>query len=280
MYNETDKYLYLYYWVIIILTTMIYLPFICGGIALIFWGIKGALVGLIIGSIISTLWYFVAQTHNRENLSQNQQPNNSCSSSENSTSTNQTLMFRTMALIASVMKADGVILKNEVESIKPFLLNHYGIDRGKDALQILKHLLDTDINYIHIAKELKANLNYSSRLEMLHLLLTLSYADGNMASQEKILIVSIAISLGISEADYKSMCALFYEKTNSTWAYTALGLTINASNEEVKRAYHSMAMKYHPDKITGNEELKRSATVKFREIKDAYECIKRERNII
>ena len=47
--------------------------------------------------------------------------------------------------------------------------------------------------------------------------------------------------------------------------YNTLGLQRNASDAEIKKAYRSMAMKYHPDR--GGDEKK------FKEISQAYEFL-------
>ncbi|MFP3435974.1 DnaJ domain-containing protein, partial [Paraburkholderia sp. SIMBA_061] len=41
----------------------------------------------------------------------------------------------------------------------------------------------------------------------------------------------------------------------------------DATSEEIKRAYRKAAMKWHPDRNAGQEEVARAA---FQEIKDAY----------
>ena len=62
--------------------------------------------------------------------------------------------------------------------------------------------------------------------------------------------------------------------------YRVLGITRNASNEEVKKAYRSLAMKYHPDKVaTLGEEVKKNAEEQFRIINEAYERIKAARRM-
>lgn len=53
--------------------------------------------------------------------------------------------------------------------------------------------------------------------------------------------------------------------------YDRLGLTRQASEEDIKQAYRRMAMRYHPDR---NLEDPATAAIAFREIKEAYEVLK------
>ncbi len=51
--------------------------------------------------------------------------------------------------------------------------------------------------------------------------------------------------------------------------YAILGVPRNATQEEIKRAYRRLALKYHPDRNQGNKE----AEEKFKEISEAYEVL-------
>lgn len=66
-------------------------------------------------------------------------------------------------------------------------------------------------------------------------------------------------------------CALCYTLTAIAAKnyYDVLQVPKGASDEQIKRAYRKLALKYHPDKNQGNEE----ANKKFAEINNAYEVL-------
>lgn len=53
--------------------------------------------------------------------------------------------------------------------------------------------------------------------------------------------------------------------------YEILGVAKNASDDDIKKAYRKLAMKYHPDRNTDGD--KEAAELKFKEAKEAYECL-------
>ena len=52
--------------------------------------------------------------------------------------------------------------------------------------------------------------------------------------------------------------------------YKLLGVSKNANEEEIRKAYKKMALKWHPDKNQDNKEI---AEEKFKEISRAYEVL-------
>ena len=180
-----------------------------------------------------------------------------------------------IVLLACVIKADGRILKSEINSIKPFLLRNFGEEGAKQALQLLKQLLEQDINPVAVSQQIRQHVNYSVRLELVHLLLEVAKADGEVAESECQVIETIAVNMGITDADYQSLLSLYRKQTDANWAYTALEIEPSATDDEVKKAYRRMAMKYHPDKVANaGEAVRQQATEKFRAINEAYEHIK------
>ena len=58
--------------------------------------------------------------------------------------------------------------------------------------------------------------------------------------------------------------------------YQVLGVSPNASDEEIKKAYRQLAMKYHPDNYADNP-LSELAEEKMKRINEAYDQIQKER---
>lgn len=58
--------------------------------------------------------------------------------------------------------------------------------------------------------------------------------------------------------------------------YSVLGVSQNASDEEVKKAYRELARKYHPDNYQNNP-LSDLAEEKMKEINEAYDAITKQR---
>lgn len=185
-----------------------------------------------------------------------------------------------LVLIACVMKVDGHVKKSELELVKRFLVRNYGEQGALEALQILKSLLDQDMDPMAVAGQIADNVNYSTRLELLHFLFDLANTDGEFADSELQMIERVAGALRVSAADYRALAALYQKSKDPNWAYVALEIEPGATNDEVKKAYRRMAMKYHPDKVAGaGEEMREKATEKFRAINEAYEHIKSQRGI-
>ena len=68
---------------------------------------------------------------------------------------------------------------------------------------------------------------------------------------------------------------------DTTSAYRILEITPDASDEELKKAYRRMALKYHPDKVAHlGDDVQKAANTKIQEVNAAYESIKKQRGIV
>jgi DnaJ like chaperone protein len=188
-------------------------------------------------------------------------------------------MLSMLVLIAAVMKADGRVLKSELEYVKRFLISNFGPETASQSLLVLRDILKKDIRIDDVTGQIAANMNYEMRLQMLHFLFGLANADGVITSHEIIVIKDIARKLGMSEGDIKSVMAMFVSDTTS--AYRILEVSPEASNEDIKKAYRALAKKHHPDLVSNlGPDIQKAAHEKFRKINEAYETIKKERGIV
>jgi DnaJ like chaperone protein len=184
-----------------------------------------------------------------------------------------------LVLIAAVMKADKKVLTSELDYVKQYFVQNFGRASAQEAMLMLRDILKQSIPVRDVAMQIKHKLDYSSRLQLVHFLYGVSYSDMKVSPEEIKVIRMIAGYLGITEKDMESMQSMFYKDIDS--AYKILEIDQNATNEEVKKAYRRMAIKYHPDKVSYlGEEFKKTANEKFQKVNEAYERIKKERDII
>ncbi|HPI69342.1 MAG TPA: TerB family tellurite resistance protein [Bacteroidales bacterium] len=183
-----------------------------------------------------------------------------------------------LVLMAAVMKADGKVVKSELDYVKDFLIRQFGKDTAAEATIMLRDILKQEIPLRDVCMQIAGNMDYSSRLQLMHLLFGVSVADGGVTPQEESVIEKISSFLGISSSDFLSIKNMFIPDTDAL--YKILEIDSSASDEEVKKAYRRMAMKYHPDKVSHlGDDIKKSAGQKFRKVNEAYQKIKKERNL-
>jgi len=183
-----------------------------------------------------------------------------------------------MVLSAAVMKADGKIMRSELDYVKDFIRRNFGEYAIPEAMRILKGLLQKSVPVDEICAQIAYNMPSSQRLQLLHYLCGLAAADATASAAEISMLQRIAMALRLSQSDIDSVFAMFGGSVED--AYTVLGLSSNATDDEVKKAYRVMAMKHHPDKVASlGDDVRRAAEEKFKSIQDAYEKIKKERGI-
>lgn len=184
-----------------------------------------------------------------------------------------------MALSAAVMKADGRPLKVELEYIKSFFARQFGPQYTTEHLKVLKQFLDApQIPLDQICQDIKFRTQEEVRIQLLHYLFGIAKADGHVADQEISVLQRISYLLEIPQPDFESVKNMFYRDVNSD--YHVLGIEPTATEEEIKKAYRQMAIRYHPDKVAQmGEEYQKGAKEKFQKVQEAYEAIKKARGM-
>jgi len=184
-----------------------------------------------------------------------------------------------LVLTAAVMKADGKVLRSELDYVKQFLVHNFGEAAATEGVRMLRDLLEQTIPVDAVANQIRTNMNYSARLQLLHFLFGIAQADGQIDNAEKQIIGAISREMGINNPDLESIQAMFVPNTDGD--YKILEIERAATNDEIKKAYRRMAMKYHPDKVSHlGDDFQKAAHEKFQSVNKAYENIKKERGIV
>ena len=182
-----------------------------------------------------------------------------------------------LLLSATVIKADGKTTSQELSTLRRFFARNFGTQAGSEAEEIVKDLLSKEFNLYEVCGQIRSCMDYSQRLQLYHYLVSLGACDG-LHQREIDVLETIATYIGLSKSEVDSIFAQFRPSNDSN--YRVLEITPDATDEEVKKAYRKMAVKYHPDKVaTLGEDVQKAAEEKFKAVSQAYEAICRERGI-
>lgn len=183
-----------------------------------------------------------------------------------------------LVLAASIMKADGRVMKAELNYVKRFFVKAFGVDYTKTQMLLFRNIMKRDIPVEVVCKQVAENMDYPAKLQLLDLLFSIAEADKLLHQKEKSILHHISVLMGIYTFDFESIRAMNIELKNSS--YTILGLEVTASNEEIKSAFRRAVRKYHPDKVTHlGENYLKQAREKFQKVTDAYIRLKETRGI-
>lgn len=188
-----------------------------------------------------------------------------------------------LILSSMVIKSDGKVLKTELNYVKQFFTKTFGLQRANEYFKIFNTLNKQDLNsrLRQVCLQINTHVNHSSRLEIIHFLFGIAASDNEIHLKEIETIKRISNYMNINSYDFESIKSMLLSKKSADsekW-YKILGVNKNATDSEVKKAYRKMALKYHPDKLTGvSEDIKKLATQKFQAVKEAYEQINKERS--
>ena len=225
----------------------------------------GAILGYFLGSILEQLF-----------KGQNQNPFRSVQFQRMRT---EQVQLNLLSLAAIVIKADGKVDERELRFVRNYFIANY----GEEYASTIFSKFNTEVNkksknLNELTRLFVQGARYETRLQILHFLFGIANADGHIAEIEIQKIQQIARALGLRNVDFESIKAMFVKSADK--AYKILEISPEATDIEVKKAYRTMAKKYHPDKIQSSDPaLKKGAQEKFQQVQAAYETIQKERGI-
>lgn len=191
-----------------------------------------------------------------------------------------------LALGAKLMLMNYQESKEKIQFINQYFNRYFPkatYNFGDSLLFSLKYPIRTET----ITEWMKIHLkDEGSRSQIIYFLTGLALINGRMNASELNFLKQINADLGLSSDNLTKIIAIYAaysehrkeketaksESGSKKYAYEILGVSKNATQEEIKKAYRELVKLHHPDKFaTGTESQQKMAAEKFVEIQHAYE---------
>jgi DnaJ like chaperone protein len=255
------------------------MPFVLIGafLGFLFARLQGAVIGALLGYALS--WYFQSRVVGGLRATQAE------------------LLDATFSVMGALCKADRVVTRDEIRVAENVFRRLHLSEEQREAAKAAFNRgkapdfdLDAAVDaFARIARGRAILVQIFLQVQLMAVA-----ADGNLHPAEHAMLVRIARRLGLSERDVHQLEALLRAagagpsagpgatppRDRLADAYAALGLSPNASVQEIKRAYRRLVSQNHPDKLAARglpESMRAIAEERTRELNAAYDLIKEAR---
>lgn len=258
-----------------------------GALGAFAFGPLGAIAGAVLGGVVQKAFI------NDENFEQWKDPEESpfADDSEERGSERTGFLFTFLVLSSYVIQADGRIMHSEMELLRRMLRQTFGqaavSEGGEIIMRLFEHRKTTIDKQGRAAYEqliaescvqVRQHMSQAARLQLVAFLFELAKADGRVDESEVIAIRQVAAAIGLNTQEIDSLFSMGQNGLEA--AYRVLEISPNATDEEVKKAYKRLALKYHPDRVaTLGDDVRRAAEQKFQELGAAKERIYKARGL-
>ncbi|WP_349257005.1 co-chaperone DjlA [Salinisphaera sp.] len=248
-----------------------------------FMGFAGALLGGVVGYWVAQL---LAMALRRGNLGRIQTQ----------------FLESTFAVMGALCKADGQVTRDEIRVAEELFTRLRLSDTQKDdARRAFNRGKQADFDLDgEVAKFVQVARGQRALHQMfLQVQIAAIAADGKVSSAEHAALMRVARGLGLSEMELRQLEAMLGARGATggdgmgskagvspedqlKQAYDVLGVSSEAGDAEVKKAYRRQMSQNHPDKLASKgmpESMREMAEQKTREIGAAYERIREARGI-
>ncbi|MDE5784038.1 MAG: DnaJ domain-containing protein [Prevotella sp.] len=192
-----------------------------------------------------------------------------------------------LVLAAYIIKADGKVMHSEMEFVRNVLQQNFGEEAARQGDQFLRRLFDeqkrmgAQIFRQRIQEscaQIALNVDYSARLQLLNFLVMIGQADGQVPPVELQALKDVALWMQMSPNEVDSMLHLQGDSLED--AYQVMGVSPDATDEELKKAYRKLALEHHPDRVAKlGDDVRKAAEKKFQEINAAKDKIWKARGL-
>lgn len=174
-------------------------------------------------------------------------------------------------LFVEVARADAPAVQMEIRVIREFFEQRLQFDdTAMEAVRLaLKDAIEApeqDIEFL--TTRARTAVKPSIRVEVVRSLYDLGLVDGQLQRSEQDMLKRIVGQFNLSDEQLQQITAEYFGKGDHE--YELLGITKEATDDEVKSAFRKLAAEHHPDRAKDNGE-------RFRAVKDAYEALRKLR---
>ncbi len=184
-------------------------------------------------------------------------------------------------IFIEVARADAPVAQVEIRVVREFFQGVLGFgEAGMEAVRAaLKAALaagpaDLDAAVLVARGAVKP----AARLDVVRALYDMALSDGELKRSETDALKRVVQHFNLSDEQLQAVTKELFGQ--GAKHYQALGLTEAATDEEIKSAFRRLAAEHHPDRATalGPKEAE-AAAERFRQIKDAYEELRKLRGL-
>ena len=183
-----------------------------------------------------------------------------------------------IVLSAKMAKADGKVTEDEIRAFKEKI--NIPDNEIKNVAKLWDQAKKTTDGFQIYARQI-ANLlekNSSVLEELLKLLIIIALADGKITIPEIKYLKEVGNIFGFSEKDFER---IYSSKSGvSSDPYQILGVSRDASINEIKQKWKQLAINHHPDRLISQgipEDLIHKSTSRLKEINNAWDTIQNQR---
>lgn len=206
-----------------------------------------------------------------------------------------------LKLAITIFNAKGKITEKELIKVENYMNSEFGKEIGQVSRNFVKKHRFKDYEVKNTCRNLKS-LGHTHKLQFIYQLFALAFIDKELHKKEEQIILCVVKELNVNLLHYKKIKSMYAKSKNSqsrrinssqknyrilknffsgaSFAYLELGVSPNITDNELKKIYRELAKKYHPDKWTNKEITEhKKAKEKFQRINNAYDIIKKARNL-
>ncbi len=205
-------------------------------------------------------------------------------------------------MMGNLSKVDGRVSQDEIHIVQHVMRQmNLNVQQKKVAMNLFEQGKNQDIQIEEVLGQFRKECHRRRNLMQMfmEILVMTALADGALHKSEEAILWKTSQTLGFSKVEFqhilqRGQAQQHYQQTrgsqtnnisdggrlNVTNAYKLLGISVSATDQEVKKAYRRQMNQHHPDKLVSKglpQEMMNIANQRTQDIKAAYELIKETR---